>query len=170
MSSKGENRTLCLQCGSEMSSRAEDVDYEWAGMRVLLGGVQVRRCPKCGEREIVIQKAQRLHRAIAEHLAHKEERLLPIEIRFLRKWMGLSNVDFASRMGVTQETSSRWQSAESPAQMDRPAERLLRMLVLRGEPQTNYDLDGIESMATKKPKATKLKATPSDAGWRLVAA
>lgn len=170
MSPNSEKQTLCLQCGTPMTTDRGSRDYEWSGIPVLLADVEVRTCPECGEEEISIESVEALHRAIAMYLADKEERLTPREIRFLRKWLGLSNVDFARRMGVTQETTSRWQREDSPMQMDVPVERLLRLMVKRGQPDTDYDLDGLEHMATKKAGALKLKALSSvSRGWQVEA-
>jgi putative zinc finger/helix-turn-helix YgiT family protein len=119
----------------------ERVNYRYAesGLpNVVLVGIEVRRCPKCGEEAISIPRIEELHKTLAMALIHERARLASYEIRFLRKWLGLSGVDFARRMGVNQATVSRWESTEKPQPMGPIADRLLRMLVVHGQPIAEY--------------------------------
>src|SRR3712207_8850641 len=48
---------------------------------------------KCGERLLGIYKIAEMHRQLAMAVARRRERLGPKEIRFLRKYLGLSSKD-----------------------------------------------------------------------------
>ena len=98
----------CLQCGSKMNRSIEPYRYG-RGLNVILSSVEVRRCPDCGEDEVVIPQVEQLHEAIARAVARKPSSLQPEEIRFLRTFLGYSSVDFANLMGVKPETVSRWE-------------------------------------------------------------
>jgi transcriptional regulator with XRE-family HTH domain len=80
--------------------------------------------------------------------------LAPIEIRFLRKHIGLSGEDFAQRMGVTRETVSRWETGAN--QMGAVADRLLRLLVINHEPSESYLVDDLLKWLTDAPAPKKL--------------
>lgn len=122
-----------------MESERVNHRYVESGLpNVVLVGVEVRRCPKCGEQALSIPHVEELHKTLAMELVHERTRLAPYEIRFLRKWLGLSGVDFARRMGVEPATVSRWERTENPQPMGPVAERLLRMLVVHGQQVDEY--------------------------------
>jgi putative zinc finger/helix-turn-helix YgiT family protein len=130
----------CLQCGSKMNQSIEPYRYG-RGLDVILSSVEVRRCPDCGEDEVVIPHIEQLHEAIARAVARKPSSLRPAEIRFLRTFLGYSSVDFANLMGVKPETVSRWENPRRPQSMGKPAERLLRVLVGSSGPNRDYGLE-----------------------------
>ena len=53
----------CLQCGQRMKSGRENYLYKESGLpNITLVGIEVNRCPGCGEYEAVIPKIEQLHR------------------------------------------------------------------------------------------------------------
>ena len=92
----------CINCGSTMKSARENFKYEASGLPyVTLRMIEVRRCAKCGEYEVVIPRIEELHRAIALVLIVKPTRLTPEEIRFIRTYFDWTGAEFARHMGVT---------------------------------------------------------------------
>ena len=159
----------CVQCGGAMKTARENFRYEASGLPgVTLVGVAVSRCPECGEYEVSIPHIEDLHRVIARALVNKPARLIGAEIRYLRKWLGWSGVDFAQHMGVTAETVSRWENGA--ASMAGTAERLLRLLVLSREPVQDYSLDVLKTIALAKPKPLRLGMRADLQGWHAEAA
>jgi putative zinc finger/helix-turn-helix YgiT family protein len=145
----------CLICGKKMKSTRENRKYDFSGLDgVTLLGVEVLRCSVCGEEEIGIPNIEGLHAALARHLAERKERLMPNEVRFLRKHLGLSTQDFARRMGVARETVARWESISEPLRMKTATERLLRLMVLLERPVDHYP-DELDETATKEPRPLK---------------
>jgi len=129
-----------------METRRENYHYTASGLpHVTLQQVEVSRCPCCGETEVSIPRIEALHRAIAAALARKPARLAPEEIRYLRKYLGWSGVDFAARMGVTPATVSRWEHGTGP--MGNTADRLLRLLVVHQAPVQDYSADLLAEIA-----------------------
>lgn len=131
--------------------------------------VDVATCAKCGETYTGIPAIEGLHRALAAGLIRKKRRLAPAEIKFLRKSLGWSGVDFAKRMGATPETVSRWENGKVP--MGAQADRLLRLLVAREAPITEYSVDVLTQLAadgggTATP--AHLELTKGVHGWRFV--
>jgi putative zinc finger/helix-turn-helix YgiT family protein len=143
--------------------------YDAGGLRhVILLGVETGRCEKCGAESVSIPRMAELHEAIALALAKKAERLLASEVRFLRKYLGLSTEDLAARLAVARETLSRWQSLTAPQEMNETAERLLRLMVLRERPVEEYPT---ERLAEIRPEANEepLRFEAGSAGWREAA-
>ena len=149
----------CVNCGSEMVSATSTHRYAESGLpNVTLVGVKVRSCPQCGERELSIPKVADLHRKIARAIIRERSTLGPEEIRFLRKWLGYSSVDFALVMGVRPETVSRWENKESVYPMAQTADRLLRLLVSNQEPVEKYPIDLLKTPTRAKAQPLKLRA------------
>jgi putative zinc finger/helix-turn-helix YgiT family protein len=160
--------TKCLQCGIAMKTRRENYRYIASGLpSVTLQDVEVSRCPTCGETDVVIPAIEELHRAIAGALIRKRARLAAPEIRFLRKVLGWSGVDFARHMGATPETVSRWERGHAP--IGAAADRLLRLLVARQAPVDDYRVDILAELAVddRTAKPVRLGLSPdARAGWR----
>ncbi len=123
----------CLECDGVMTVTREARRYG-RGVNVVLDDIEVRRCPSCGEEEVVIPRIEEVHDQIARAIVAKDGVLSAGEIRFLRTHMGYSGRDFAKVMGVSPETVSRWERENAPQAMGGPAEKLLRLVVLVGEP------------------------------------
>jgi len=131
----------CDECGGALTTERSAVRrYTIGGLpHVELHGVEVRRCDSCGRETVGIPRIGQLHRLLAETFVKQHRMLAPVEIRFLRKHIGLSGVEFAQRMGVARETVSRWETGASP--MGAVADRLLRLLVVTHQPTDNYVVD-----------------------------
>jgi putative zinc finger/helix-turn-helix YgiT family protein len=159
----------CLQCGGEMTTARENFKYDAAGLPgITLVGVDVSRCPNCGEYEVSIPSIEGLHRSIAHALVYKRGRLTAAEIRFLRKSLGWSGVDFAAHMGVAPETVSRWETGA--ATMGAQGDRLLRLMVLSKEPVRDYSLEMLKDVAQDDASPLRLGMRSDKDGWHVEAA
>jgi len=160
----------CLVCGAAMKTTRENFRYAACGLpHVTLRNVEVGRCPQCGEEEIAIPRIEELHKAIARALITKPFRLDAAEIRYLRKYLGWSGADFADHMGTTRETVSRWENGT--AQIGPQADRLLRLMVVKGAPVSDYSLDTLKAISTEKPAhSLRLGLKVERDGWHAEAA
>lgn len=153
----------CRVCGTATEVRRENYKYDASGLdNITLQNIEVRHCPKCGERQALIPSLAELHKSIALALAEKRERLFPKEIRFLRKYLGLSSADFAAKIGVDPATVSRYESTTDPQPMGKQTERLLRLMVMVEKPVQSYPL---EELATQEPKSVRMTLAPRKGGW-----
>lgn len=116
----------CFNCGHKMTRRREDVPYLGLPGTMLLG-VNVSRCPNCGEHEVEIPMLDELNRGLALEVTKKPGRLDGAEIRFLRTVLDYAAVDFAKLLGASPVTVSRWEHDVQP--INRLADALLRLLV-----------------------------------------
>lgn len=125
----------CLECGEEMESRIGSVPYK-ALPGTFLSGIRIHECPNCAEVEVEIPRITELNSLLARVLICQTTRLTGPQVRFLRKYLGLSGTDFARRMGVSKESVSRWETEKqhiSPSN-----DRLLRLMVAYEEPIEDY--------------------------------
>ena len=156
----------CLHCGAPMESTIGPHRYS-RGIDVVLHGIETRRCPECGDEEVVIPKIEDLHRVITQTIARKAGPLEPGEIRFFRTYLGYSSADFARALGVTPETVSRWERISKPQKMAATAERLLRMLARFGEPRRTYDLEAILLSGSEEAADGLLRFTREGGDWEF---
>jgi putative zinc finger/helix-turn-helix YgiT family protein len=157
-----EDQMNCVECGAPMKNEpARPLAYVVGGLpRVTLRGVTVRRCRK-GHVETAIPRIAQLHRVIAEMLVRKPRPLAAEEVRFLRRHLGYSQVDFARRMGVAAESVSRWESGS--VRLAPTAERLLRLMVVTQAPIADYSLDVLAKVqGTRAPIEMKLTSTATE--------
>lgn len=161
--------TKCVECGGPVKTRREKhYRYVECGLpNVIVDGIEVSECPRCGETYTGIPAVEGLHRTIAAAVIYKKGRLAPEEIKFLRKSLGWSGVDFAKRMGTTPETVSRWENRKAP--MGPAADRLLRLLVAKETPVTEYAVDVLAQLAgdDRPPKPARLRVARGPKGWRF---
>lgn len=160
----------CRECGAPvMVEKNAVIRYDMGGLpHVELHGVEVRRCDACGKSETLIPRIGQLHRVLASAFITQTRMLAPAEIKFLRKHIGLSGVDFAQRMGVTRETVSRWETGATA--MGAVADRLLRLLVVTHEPTQSYAVDDLlkhlnDTPAPEKPSSLPLWIGSREGGW-----
>lgn len=155
----------CDMCGAQMKSGRENYLYDESGLdSVTLMNVEVRRCPECGEYEVDIPNIDALHRLIARGVASKGSRLVPQEIRFLRKYLGFSGADFAKTLDVTPETVSRWETGKK--QMSPVAERALRLMIFVRDPIEEYPLEKLAEIAQGEATPLRMKVRESRSRWK----
>ncbi len=158
----------CESCGARMKSGRENYRYTECGLdTVTLMNVEMRRCPECGEYEVDIPRMEELLRLIAQEVASKGPRLIPQEIRFLRKYLGFSGVDFAATLDVTPETVSRWETGKK--QMSPVAERALRLMVFVRDPVAEYPLERLAEVAQGEAVPLRMKLRESRSQWKAEA-
>ncbi len=137
----------CIECGLAMQPAKGNFRYEpVAGLRVTLIGLTSYR-DENGHVAREIPALAGLHRALAGAIVRKHSRLAPSEIRFLRKSLGWSGKDFASYIGVTPESVSRWENGHD--EMGPQADRLLRLLAVNKQPIEDYALEGLKAIGRR---------------------
>jgi len=97
--------------------------------RIGLSGIVVYRCVECGVDLPVIPKPGQLHRALADFFVRKPGLLAGDELRFLRKYAGLSAQTFAARLGINPSHLSRVETGKH-ASLHASTDRLARAIVL----------------------------------------
>lgn len=148
----------CDDCGATMEMERHAVRrYGIGGLpHVELHGIEVSRCSTCGQEEVGIPRVGQLHRVLAETFVKQARMLAPVEIRFLRKHVGLSTGNFAEMMGVSRETVSRWETGKNV--MGATADRLLRLIVINHDPSESYAVEDLLRSLNDTPVPEKLSS------------
>jgi len=159
----------CLKCGAKMQVSHETRKDTTSGLPyVVFLRIEVRRCTKCGEEEIVIPKVTEYHQKLANMLVRKTGRLTPAEIKYLRKHLGWSGQDFARHMNVTGETVSRWEHGHE--NMSATAERLLRLACAHYTPVENYNLADMDAAGKGRQAPLRIVVSLARRGWKMTPA
>jgi putative zinc finger/helix-turn-helix YgiT family protein len=152
-----------------MTTKREKYEYEpTKGVRVLLVNVPVSRCQACAEVEVSIPRIEALHRFIAWQMLKRPPRFSAEEVRYLRKYLGWSGLDFAAHMGVHNATVSRWENGKE--QIGPLADRLLRLMVATREPVADYPVEALKSIRARTTKPKRLALRMRSEEWQAVAA
>ena len=132
---------------------------------VLLRGVDLERCPVCGEESVAFPDIEGLHLAIGLSIVNRHQQFVAGEIRFLRKLLDWTAVEMSQVLGVDDKTISRWENGKQA--MGPVAERLLRLIVRDLEPRpadwVREVFPRIRRDLATAPSAVRLKAT--EKGW-----
>jgi DNA-binding transcriptional regulator YiaG len=87
--------------------------YRGAGLRnVLLMGVAVGKCRKCGEEQVDIPNMADLHEKLGKALIEKPSRLTGEELKFLRKLVGLTAKQVSEETDYHAVTISNWETGK----------------------------------------------------------
>lgn len=169
----------CSLCDRRMDRRRTDLHrpyrYTECGLdNVLLVGITVHTCGRCGMELPEIPKAEALHQLIAEHVARTPGRKLNgEEIRFLRKQGSMPAHEFATLLGVSAEYLSRVENGRAPSLGD-AADRLVRLFALMAKDggQGRAVLIELAQRLRHHKAASEMRAATfelADDGWRNAA-
>lgn len=119
----------CSKC--EVGARVNRGSYRFreSGLpHVTLHGIEIIRCPACGNEDPIIPRLNRLMQVIALGVVNKPYRLRGEEIRFLRKYLGKTGQEFSRLIHVDKSTLSKWENNDD--RVGDQSDRLIRLLVL----------------------------------------
>jgi len=107
-----------------------------------------------------------LHRAIARAVITKRARLSGAEVRFLRKYLGWSGVDFAKHIGADPSTVSNWETEKDA--IGTASDRLLRLMVAHGSRVDEYPLDELTKIENERQPPLAVRLSRKANGWAQV--
>ncbi len=148
----------CLFCGSELLRKTKE-NVPLVGLpSITLVGVVVEGCLNCGESEVEIPHHSRLIEVVATGLINKRDRLVGVEIRWLRSFLGMSGMELARHVGVSPESVSKWENEHTHP--SRSADLMLRSLVARRFPKEVFPEQAFSVVSGKgrKPLCMRLKS------------
>ena len=117
----------CTNCGEQVAADVRNYRYAESGLpNVVLQGVLVAECPKCGNSDVAIPRVAKIHRAIARALANSPARLTGPQLRFLRKHLGLSGDELGRYLHTDKTKISKWETEED--RIGQATDRLIRLL------------------------------------------
>lgn len=117
----------CTNCGAAVGPERRNYRYTESGLsNVILQGVEVADCPKCGTSDVIIPRMAKVHRAIAQALTNSPARLTGEQLRFLRKHLGLSGDQLGSYLHTDRTKISKWENEDD--RIGPATDRLIRLL------------------------------------------
>ncbi|MBZ5562285.1 MAG: hypothetical protein LAP13_07670 [Acidobacteriia bacterium] len=122
-------RVVCSNCGAEAHVSRGRYRFQESGLpNVVLRDIEMIRCPKCHNTDPVIPHLNELMRAIALRVIAKKCLLTGQEIRFLRKYLGMTGEAFCNLLHVDRATLSKWENDEDP--VGPQSDRLIRVITI----------------------------------------
>lgn len=152
----------CMVCGGKGKIVKHDYKFTESGLKsVVLKNIDFTYCPECKEESPRIPRLNDLMRAIAVGLILKPFELAGEDVRFLRKYLGMSAVEFSRIISVDKSTVSRWENEEQS--LGPQSDRLIRVIVLAMGDGLQEKLESAirQFPDIKKPEGTvRLKLDP----------
>lgn len=129
MKIRREERSQCSNCGANARVVRGRYKFVESGLKnVELLGIDVIRCPKCKNVDPIIPNVNDLMRLLAVAVLSKPARLKGAEVRFLRKYLGMTGAEFSKLIHVDKGTLSKWENDEDP--IGEQSDRLIRAVTL----------------------------------------
>jgi len=105
----------CSNCGAKARVRRGTYRFAESGLRdLVIQGIKLIQCSKCGNEDPIIPAVNDLMRAIALGVIQKPYRLEGAEVRFLRKHLGMTQDEFSKLLHVDKATLSKWENDDDP--------------------------------------------------------
>ena len=156
----------CVKCKGTVRIVGSTHRYVESGLpNVVLKGVEVRKCAKCGEDEVAIPNVTGLHKCLARMIVARRSAMTREEFRFLRQFLGRSSQAFAKLLDVTPETVSRWQNGQH--EIPRSVDLLVRFLVMRTDVHMDYADEDLEKMRPQPSRAPRLALRLHGDDWEV---
>lgn len=153
-----EKTKSCRQCEGPVQRVKKSYRFEESGLEnVILAGIEVDVCEKCGESPRIPQLDD-LMDTIAAALVSKPFELAGKEVRFLRKSMGANIEDFARKLGVDRSHLSRVENGSLA--VSRQTDRLVRTLVLLHRPELLDKLSGLGNREKVLKRLEEIRPEP----------
>ena len=106
-----KGKVSCNECGSGATVRRGAYRFDASGLdNVVLKGIELIECPACGNVDPVIPKMTELFRVLAMAMIAKPQSLTGKEVRYLRKYAGMSAEQFARMLHTDKTTISKWEN------------------------------------------------------------
>jgi YgiT-type zinc finger domain-containing protein len=154
----------CLECGGALRLVRKDYQFAESGLdNVILKNLEVLVCDRCKTETPRLPRLNDLMRTITLAIIAKPYGLEGQDVRFLRKFLGLTNEAFAAILNVDKSHLSRVENGVTP--VSATADRLVRLIALGlAEGLEEKARDVIAKFAQIK-KSKKMRVTV-DAGTR----
>src|SRR5947209_16449448 len=119
----------CLECGGALRAVRKDYPFAESGLsNVILKNVEVLVCDRCNTETPRLPRLNDLMRTIALAVIAKPYALEGQDVRFLRKFLGLTNEAFAAILNIDKSHLSRVENGATP--VSATADRLVRLIAL----------------------------------------
>lgn len=119
----------CSNCEKEARIIRGSYVFTESGLDcVVLQGIEIAHCDKCGNEDPIIPRMNDLMRLLCVAVLAKPRRLTGKEFRFVRKYLMKTGEEIGRMLGVNKTTVSKWENNEDP--IGDQSDRLFRCVAL----------------------------------------
>jgi DNA-binding transcriptional regulator YiaG len=93
-----------------------------------LHGVEILHCAECGNEEVIIPRMNDLMRLLALAVVSRPSRLEGEDVRFLRKYLNMTQAQLAELLDVHKTNLSKWENNED--KIGEQSDRLIRTVAM----------------------------------------
>ncbi len=164
-------RSIC-ECGEASIVVRGDYLFVESGLdNVVLRKVKLLKCSRCGSVTPLLSKINELTQIIACALILKPSELTGKEIRFLRKYIGLTGEQFGRKLGLTKEHVSRIENEKHP--VGTQTERLIRYVSISADPDLQAEMPQLLKLLDtikNEPQKERIEINPVTGSFEYAAA
>jgi transcriptional regulator with XRE-family HTH domain len=164
-------RNVC-ECGETSIVVRGDYLFLESGLdNVVLRKVKLLKCNQCGSMTPLLSKINQLTQIIASALVLKPSELTGKEIRFLRKYIGLTGEQFGRKLGLTKEHVSRIENEKLP--VGAQTERLIRYVSISADPDLQGEMSQLLELLDaikNEPQKERIEINPVTGSFEYAAA
>ncbi len=121
-------KETCTNCGKAARVIIGNYRFDEVGLPVLLKNIEMIDCKECGSRDPIISDMNGLMHVIAFAVISHPAKLNGNEVKFLRKYLGMSAEKFSKLVEIDRTTLSKWENNQQ--EIGKHSDRLLRFLVM----------------------------------------
>jgi putative zinc finger/helix-turn-helix YgiT family protein len=148
----------CLECGGALRAVRKDYPFAESGLNnVILKNIEVLVCDRCETETPRLPRLNDLIRTIALAVIAKPYALEGQDVRFLRKFLGLTNEAFAAILNIDKSHLSRVENGATP--VSATADRLVRLVALGMGDRLEQTARDLIAMFNEIKKTKKLTVT-----------
>jgi DNA-binding transcriptional regulator YiaG len=155
----------CTECNTKMVMKKDNIDYPIAGITLHIIGIPTPVCKKCGYKEIAIPAIKNLHMLVARLIINEIPDPTGEQIKFLRKYMGMSQELFYSYIAGEKscaETVSRWENNQQ-----KPANAVILLIKKMVEDYIAMQLKEYEQLVESIERQEKQESQESDTEFNV---
>jgi DNA-binding transcriptional regulator YiaG len=121
-------KEACNNCGKQARVIAGSYRFDEVGLPVLLKNIELIDCRECGTLDPIIPDVNGLMHVIAFAVIAHPCRLTGKEVKFLRKYLGMSGDEFSRLVNIDRTTLSKWENDQQ--EIGKHSDRLIRFVVV----------------------------------------
>jgi len=148
----------CSDCGREARLERGTYRFRESGLdNAVLKGIEIIKCSACGNEDPIIPNLDGLLRILAVAIVTSRLPLTGAEVRYLRKYLGMSGEQFARILHTDKSTLSKWET--NAVNIGSKSDLLIRAVALnlgrglRDEAERiTRDFEHIDEESTAPPK------------------
>ena len=136
------SKEVCSNCEKMAKVVRGSYEFKESGLSgVILQGIEIISCKHCGNEDPIIPHVNDLMRLLAVAVISKPHRLIGEEVRFIRKYLGMTGDEFSRLLDIDKTSLSKWENNDDP--VGATNDRLIRVMALALDEGLREKLDDV---------------------------